>query len=866
MFAFAVAWSMLRATAHAAPGTPVSDGQVFEARGVLQRLIGIRASEFEFSIAPSNSALDRYSFEARGGHVRIQASSGVALCRGAYDYLKKYAGCVATWDGDQVALPSILPDAPRTEVDCPSQYRHYFNVCTFGYTTVWWDWKRWRREIDWMALHGINMPLAMNGQEKVWQEVWRSYGLTDLEIRGFFGGPAFLPWQRMGNVNGHPGPLPQSWIDGQSELQKKILKAERGLGMTPVTPAFSGFLPPAFIKHHPETKFRRSSEWCGFEPTLLLDARSPEFREIGKRFIDAYRREFGPGDGLYLADAFNEMRPLVEPAKREEELRAVGEGIYRSIADADPSGVWVSQAWLFHNDPEFWNPKAVEAYLSGVPDDKMILLDLAANEEEIWRKFAAVRRKRYIWNFLHNYGQRTRLAGNLDALIPRPGAAVDDPGHGGFAGMGLTMEGIEQNAIAYELVCDLMWQPSVASGSAQQEFASRWRKAYYRARYGNADSTAQAIGDAIWSTFYKPGVSVWDLAVYQQRPSADAPEEPGPRLEELRKLLDRMMSAESLRASKLFRRDLVDVAKAYFAEVLGVLANRITLSISEGDAGPATRARERWNSLIDQLDALLATVPQHRLDRWIAAARAWGATSAERDFMELNARMQVTVWGGPVLNDYAAKEWSGLVSQFYAPRWARFFDAMQKEPDGPKGFDSAAWELAWCSNKSLRAPKRVDIFSTIEEMERMADAVGTGRIDRGIAVGMPVETNGPVEGDHWAENVVDGYATGAYWAAAGVPRWVKIDLMHPIEIDRVQVFPYAGDGRSYQYTVEISLDGKNWTTVADLSKNTEPSRRRGTLHQFPPSLARYVRVTMLHNTANPSVHLHEVRVFMAPDK
>lgn len=95
---------------------------------------------------------------------------------------------------------------------------------------------------------------------------------------------------------------------------------------------------------------------------------------------------------------------------------------------------------------------------------------------------------------------------------------------------------------------------------------------------------------------------------------------------------------------------------------------------------------------------------------------------------------------------------------------------------------------------------------------------------------------------------------------------MKIDLMNKFDIDRIQVFPYAGDGRSYQYTVEISVDDVHWTMVADLSKNTEPSRRRGTLHQFKPQEARYVKVTMLHNTANPSVHLHEIRVFRAPER
>ena len=38
---------------------------------------------------------------------------------------------------------------------------------------VWWDWRRWEKEIDWMALQGINLPLAFTGQEAVWQKVFK---------------------------------------------------------------------------------------------------------------------------------------------------------------------------------------------------------------------------------------------------------------------------------------------------------------------------------------------------------------------------------------------------------------------------------------------------------------------------------------------------------------------------------------------------------------------------------------------------------------------------------------------------------------------------------------------------------------------
>ena len=60
-----------------------------------------------------------------------------------------------------------------------------------------WQWKEWERFIDWMALNGINMPLAITGQEAVWYKVWSKMGMSDIEIRSYFTGPPYLPWHRV---------------------------------------------------------------------------------------------------------------------------------------------------------------------------------------------------------------------------------------------------------------------------------------------------------------------------------------------------------------------------------------------------------------------------------------------------------------------------------------------------------------------------------------------------------------------------------------------------------------------------------------------------------------------------------------------
>ena len=155
-----------------------------------------------------------------------------------------------------VGVPDTLPlpaQSVRQTTKLPNRF--FINYCTFGYAFPWWTWRNWERFIDWMALQGINLPLAQGASEAIWQKVWLSYGLTDDEIRGgYFTGPAHLPWHRMGNADKWGGPLPQSYIDGQLALTKQIVARERELGMKPVLPAFAGHVPPAFKRVRPEVK------------------------------------------------------------------------------------------------------------------------------------------------------------------------------------------------------------------------------------------------------------------------------------------------------------------------------------------------------------------------------------------------------------------------------------------------------------------------------------------------------------------------------------------------------------------------------------------------------------------------------------
>ncbi|HZZ33659.1 MAG TPA: alpha-N-acetylglucosaminidase, partial [Phenylobacterium sp.] len=396
------------------------------ARAVLTRLFGPDAAQIALTLAPDSAdARPWYAAETAHGNLSVRGDTPIALARGAYAWMRRTGAAHVSWEGDRVALPTRWANGASGRVESPFAHRAYLNPCTYGYTTPWWDWPRWRREIDWMAVHGIDMPLALEGQEFVWRALWREAGLSEAELAGYFSGPAFTPWQRMGNIEGYRAPLPAAWIDKKRELQRRILGAMRGLGMSPILPAFGGYVPKAFALKHREARIYRMPAGGGFHETYWLDPRDPLFARLAARFLALYTETYGPGT-YYLADSFNEMRPpvaddgtgggnagfadggagkaaaaQVDPALKARRLAAYGKAIHAAFHQARPDAVWVMQGWLFGADPQFWDEAAIAAYFSEVPDGGVMVLDIGNDRyPDVWRRARAFAGKPWVFGYV----------------------------------------------------------------------------------------------------------------------------------------------------------------------------------------------------------------------------------------------------------------------------------------------------------------------------------------------------------------------------------------------------------------------------------------------------------------------------------
>jgi alpha-N-acetylglucosaminidase len=556
------------------------------------------------------------------------------------------------------------------------------------------------------------MPLASVATEAIWQRVWLDEGLTQEELDHYFTGPAFYPWHRMGNINGWDGPAPKSFFAKQVALQKKIIARMRELGMQPIAPAFAGFVPPEFARVHPDAKLEHLKAWASFaEPyrTHLLDPTSPLYPEIGRKFIKAWETEFGPAK-YFLADSFNELQvPVPEDrAGRLATLAKYGDAVYQSIIAGEPDAVWVMQGWLFYNQRNFWDKESAAALLSKVPDDRMIILDLACDFQPMWKSQDAFYGKQWIYSVIHNMGGKTASGGKLDFFATDSAATLAAPNHGNLIGSGIAPEGIENNEVIYELITDGMW-------SAAPIDLDKWLPAYCAARYGACPDPMRQAWDLLRKTCYgKPAKHT--RAGYQHRPQENPkwPDTPDDSPEFLEGLTLFLGCGDALGNNELYRADAIDLTAQYVGSRIDVAIKGALDSHREGKADERDRLAAKALSLMDDLDALLAAHPINRLDRWTQFSRAWGDTPPEQAYFEADAKRQITTWGGPSLSEYASRVWSGLVRGYYRGRWEGFFRQLAT---GEK-FDVKAWEENWIRLPGHLPPVR-QVKDVVAECKRL---------------------------------------------------------------------------------------------------------------------------------------------------
>lgn len=676
---------------------------------LVARVVPDRAADFRTEIIPAaENGEDVFEVESRDDKIVLRGNNGVSVASALNWYLKQ-SGASISWNaGDQLDLPDPLPAVPaKVRVVSPHKYRFVYNFCTHGYTMAWWDWPQWQRELDYLALNGVNLALVLAGQEMTWIETFKAFGYPSGLIRTWVTDPAHLPWFQMDNMENYGSPLSESLVNRRLELGQRIVARMRALGMEPVLPGYYGMVPPDFKVRFPSAQVAAQGNWLNLKRPDILNPNDASFPPVAAAYYDAQRRLFG-NVKFYAADPFH------EGGKTDGiDIPAAG----HAILDAMDGATWVLQSW--QNNPN-------QAMLAPLEKSRLLILDLFCEEQENWRTRNAFDGAPWIWCALNNFGGNTGLNGRLAWMGEGPVRALQDPGKGAMSGIGAVPEGSQTNPVLWEYLFENTWR------SESPNF-SEWLSAYARRRYGAKIPEAEQAWSILADTILNgPTRGHYPLnSVVCARPSLD----PKQRAREMtktfvpynaRRLLQAwqllLAAAPAAQSSDGYRYDVCDVGRQVLADLGTHYHRQIVAAYEARDASALRQWSDKMLGLIRDLDTLVGTRREFLLGPWLANAREWGSTKVEKDRMESNARELLTVWTTKDnVTDYANRQWSGLIGKFYYQRWNLWLTALNDAlAQGTAVSVSAerakirAWEIQWT--------KQRDVFPTEPQGDTIAVA------------------------------------------------------------------------------------------------------------------------------------------------
>lgn len=702
------------------------------ASDVLQRVMPQLASQFTLVLVARSDSKDAFRVSGTAGHIKVEASSLPTLLYGVNWYLKYVAHMQVSTNGAQLGVPGQTLPAPPEPIEKPALYpwRYALNENVDGYSAPYWDEKRWQREIDILALSGTNAILIERGTDLVMYQTFRDAGYSDDAIRRWITQPAHQNWQLMGNMCCFDEPISMELLEKRAQSAQHLIAALRNLGITPVLPGYYGIVPADFATLHPGAHVITQGDWNGFTRPGWLDPRDPLFDKLAESFYRHQHELFGDSK-IYDMEIFQEGGnagdvPVSEGARK----------IQAALEKAHPGALWMLMAWQKNPTQEL---------LAALDTKRLIIADIEQGRIPRETRDQQFRGAPWLYGGLWEFGGRTTMGAPLydyavrfPEMLKRPGSRI--------AGTALFTEGLDTNPIAFDLYTEMAWHANPVD-------LPQWTDAYVTRRYGGEDVHARKAWQILLNTAYgyradgnmehgerdasqeslfnaQPSLtatraSSWSPDVLRYN-SSDL----GPALTEL------LQVAPALRASETYRYDLVDLARQVMANESRKMLPQIKAAYDTKNEAAFAQLASDWLRRMRLQDNLLETNEFFLLGRWLSYVPTWASSPEELDRLNYDARSILTTWGDrhaseTGLHEYGNRDWAGLTSDYYMPRWKMYFDSLAtslKLGQPPKEIDWYAFGDRW--NHSQQR------YSSTPEGESYAAAMAIAR-DLGLGASQP---------------------------------------------------------------------------------------------------------------------------------
>jgi alpha-N-acetylglucosaminidase len=654
------------------------------------------APQFHLHLTQPADHKDYFKITGTRGNIHVEAATIPTLLYGVNWYLKYTAHLTISPNGLQLGPPNLTLPAPAAPIEQPALYpiRYALNENTDGYTTPYWDEARWRHEIDILALSGINAMIVERGMDMVLYQTFLDFGFTDDQIRHWITQPAHQNWQLMGNMCCFNEPISLELLQKRAASGRRIAGMLRELGISPVFQGYYGIVPAGFDKLNPGAHVVPQGTWNGFPRPGWLDPRDPIFAKVAASFYkhetEIYggeKEESSSSLAIYDTELFQEGGTPGDVPEGEA-VKAV----QKALLTAHPNALWMILAWA---------KQPGEAVLANADPNHLLIADIEQGRVPRNNRDEEFRGARWLFGGLWEFGGRTTFgaplydyAVRLPQLAARPNSRI--------AGIAYFTEGIDHNPFAYDLYTEMAWHKLPV-------YLDPWAAEYARRRYGSvngqADPHADRHAERAWQILARTAYGFRadgdtrfgdrDAAhdsLFASQPSLEAKSganwaqhEARYNLDDFKPALTELLSvAPELRNTETYRYDLVDITRQVLANESRRLLPLIKQAYDSGKQAEFAALTTEWLRDMDLSDQILSTNEFFLLGRWLSRVPAWSSSPEELSRLNYDARSILTTWGERTasttggLHEYGNKDWSGLISSYYKPRWQMYFDSLAK--------------------------------------------------------------------------------------------------------------------------------------------------------------------------------------------
>ncbi|WUI01230.1 alpha-N-acetylglucosaminidase C-terminal domain-containing protein [Spirillospora sp. NBC_00431] len=692
----------------------------------LERILGgHRARQITLRTIGKGTGPDRYRVSAENGRLTIAGTTPAVQLTGFGRYLREVAHADFAIGGAQLDLPARLPlpSAPIEE-DASVAHRFALNDTNEGYAGAYLSWDEWERRIDALALLGINEVLVYEGQDAVYQRTFQQFGYSAAEMRGWIPQPGHQAWWLLQNMCCTDSPISQQLIDRRAALAKRMVDRLRELGMTPVLPGYYGTVPTDFETRNPGAHTVPQGKWNALQRPDWLDPTGPEFGKVAAAFYKAQTDLYGAST-MYKMDLLHEGGTAGNVP-----VPAASKAVQDALDAAHPGATWVILGWQS-------NPR--KETLQAIDRSRMFIVDGITEQPNITDREKDFLGTRYAFGTIWNFGGHQNFGAGLTVWNEKFHAWRAKPGNT-MDGIALMPEAIDNNPAAVAFFADMPWRDGPVDMDA-------WFDEYATARYGAADPHALAAWRIIGRTVYD-----WPAGKDTRHVTGLFDEDPGltntgyplqyDPAEFERALRELLKVDPRLRRSGAYRYDLVDVARQVLANRSRLLLPKINAAYRARDRAAFGRLTGRWMDELRLMDGVLGTDPNFLLGAWQREASRQAASRSEAATLDYNLKSLVTLWesGAPGLQDYARREFNGLVGGYYAKRWAMFFRELERALENgtePKRIDWRDVAERWArAGTRYAAEPRGDAYRLAERVAlEPAGALALATDRKGVAPG-----------------------------------------------------------------------------------------------------------------------------------